>query len=1142
MGNRQDYEQLKRLIPAETPLSDLTSWLSELGLSKYADAFDDAEIDFPMMADLTEGDLKELGLPIGPRRKIWGAISRLGQGGDATAPPTAQTTASTPEAPASSDASADAERRHLTVMFVDLVDSTGMAGAADPEDMREVITGYQNTVAGVVARHEGFVAKFMGDGVLCYFGWPNASEDDTERAVRAGIDIIANVKRFSGPDGAPLASRIGIATGVVIVGDMIGSGATQEAAVVGETPNLAARLQGLARPDQIVVPQETLNLLGNVFALEPLGAHNLKGITDPVTAFGVIGETTRESRFEARHASALTPIVGREREIDLMLERWELARSGSGQMIVVSGEAGIGKSRITRAVIDAIAQVDHTRITYQCSPYHSDSAFYPTIQQLSFAAGIKTADGPDARLDKLDALIDAPPETMALMAALLGLETGRYDVPDLTPAQQRAHTMQALAGMLVQQAHESPVLLVYEDLHWIDPTSLELLEILLDSIVDQKILVLGTTRPSFDYGFGGHPAVTRFSLNRLGRDQISAIATRLAGGLALPDQVIDIIVSRTDGVPLFVEELTKTILEGGMFERSGDRLVLSGPLDEIAIPSTLHDSLMARLDRLQPVKELAQTAACIGREFDHRLLARISPLSEPDLVKSLDTLIKAELIYRRGVPPEASYLFKHALVRDTAYESLLRPRRHAIHTRILTALEQTPDTAPEVLAQHAEAAGQTTRAIDLWETAGKAAILRPAYAEAIAHFRRAIAINARTDGSSENDAQKQARLERALGLQLQLAPSLLAYRGYAADETAQAYELALSLADRIGDTPMRFPALYGLWVGRLMAGKHAKGMQIAQGVANAAEKSGASLYRMVAARLLGLSSCILGRFQEAQTHLDYAIGLYDPAENIGHEGRFGQDPGAAIKVYQAMNLACLGKSRQSEMIAKQAVDDALATGHNVSIGYVHNHLGLKYLLEDNRPLATLHLAALVERGKKHNLAQFRLYGEMMGCLVRNNSETSDWAETYRACEVEYDRMNARLYLPIFRTLAGWKALGNGQAQQARAFAVQAGEMLAETGEAFITAELCRLEGALALEDGNPQAAETHLKAALATASEQAAGLWQLRAATDLARLWQDAGRTQEAAAMLQPIHDQIADGDCPQEKQAAAALLDELSG
>jgi class 3 adenylate cyclase/ABC-type transport system involved in cytochrome c biogenesis ATPase subunit/tetratricopeptide (TPR) repeat protein len=1139
LGNRQDCDELKLINPVETPLSDITSWLSDIGLRKYADAFDEAEIDFAMLADLTEGDLKELDLPVGPRRKIWGAISRLGQGGDAPAPIRAETHAPS-DVP--TDSSADAERRHLTVMFVDLVDSTGMASGADPEDMRDVITGYQNTVAGVIARHEGFVAKFMGDGVLCYFGWPNASEDDTERAVRAGLGTISSVKKIRAPNGTPLATRIGIATGVVIVGDMIGSGATQEAAVVGETPNLAARLQGVARPDQIVVPEESLNLLGNVFALEPLGAHDLKGISDPVTAFGVIGENTRESRFEARHSSGLTPIVGREREIDLMLERWEMARSGSGQMIVVSGEAGIGKSRITRAVIDAISQVDHTRITYQCSPYHSDSAFYPTIQQLTFAAGIKTSDGPDTRLDKLEAMIGGPPETTALMAVLLGLDTDRYDVPHLTPAQQRAHTMQALAGMLVQQSKVKPVLLVFEDLHWIDPTSLELLEILLDSIVDQNILILGTARPTFDYGFGGHPVVTRFSLNRLGRDQILAIATRLAGDKTLPDQVIDIIVRRTDGVPLFVEELTKTILEGGVLTQSGDRLVLSGPLDEIAIPSTLHDSLMARLDRLQPVKELAQTAACIGREFDHRLLARISPLSDAELATSLNGLIKAELIYRRGVPPEAIYLFKHALVRDTAYESLLRPRRHAIHTRILSAMEDDPDIAPEVLAQHADAAGQSARAIDLWEVAGKAAILRPAYEEAIAHFSRAIAINARTNGTPKDDTNNKARLERALSLQLQLAPSLLAYRGYAADETAQAYEVALSLVDEIGDTPMRFPALYGLWVGRLMAGEHAKAMQIAQGVADAAEKSGASLYRMVAARLLGFSSCMLGRLSEGQKYLDHASSLFIPEENVGHEGRFGQDPGAAIKVYQAMNLACLGKSRQSEAIARQAIDDALATDHNLTIGYVHMHLGMKYLLGNQASEAVLHLAALNEIGTRHNLAQLNLYAEMMISLAESNSESPDWADIYGNCEVEYKKFNARLYLPIFRTLAGWKARGNGQAQQSQEFALQAREMLAETGEAFITAELYRLEGALALDDGNPEEAETSLKAALATAREQGAGLWQIRAATDLSRLWQAAGRGQEAVDLLQPIHDAIGDGDCPQEKQAAAKLLGELTG
>ena len=625
-------------------MSEIANWLRGLGLDKYASAFAEAEIDFETLPELEEDDLKELGLPLGPRRKIRGAIKRLGAAPAAPVGGPAETDQPAPEKSEAAPAPApDAERRHLTVMFVDLVGSTELATRIDAEDMRNVITGYQNTVAGIVGRYEGFVAKFMGDGVLCYFGWPRANEDDAERAVRAGLSIIETVMKTKAPDGAPLATRIGIATGVVIVGDLIGSGATQEAAVVGETPNLAARLQGIGQPNQLVLPGETRRLLGSTYKLTSIGEKELKGVGVPVEAFVVEGEALQESRFAARQSGTLAPIVGRDREIELMLEHWALARSGQGQVLIVSGEAGIGKSRITRAVIDGVANDDHVRMTYQCSPYHADSAFYPVIQQMSFAAGFRPADSTDMRLDKLEALLGADPDTLGLIAPLMGLDgTERYGALDLTPAQQRAQTMQVLTRLLLHQARDKPVLLVYEDLHWIDPTSLELLELLLDAIADQQIMILATARPSFDYGFGGHPIVTRLALNRLGKDQIGAIVSKLTGGKALPDEIMEIIAQRTDGVPLFVEELTKTILESGGLKEEGDGLVLDGPLSTIAIPTSLHDSLMARLDRLQPIKEVAQTAACIGREFSHKLLAQVSPLPETELTTALEGLIKAE--------------------------------------------------------------------------------------------------------------------------------------------------------------------------------------------------------------------------------------------------------------------------------------------------------------------------------------------------------------------------------------------------------------------------------------------------------------------------------------------------------------------
>jgi len=843
-------------------LSEIVNWLSGLGLEKYASAFAAAEIDFETLRELEEGDLEELGLPLGPRRKLWGAIKRLG-----AAPSAPLVTPEEIDHPAlekpDPTVESDAERRHLTVMFIDLVGSTEMATRIDAEDMRSVITGYQNTVAGVVSRYEGFVAKFMGDGVLCYFGWPRANEDDAERAVRAGLSIIDSVRKTSAPDGTPLATRVGIATGVVIVGDLIGSGATQEAAVVGETPNLAARLQGVAQPNQLVLPKETGRLLGSTFELKSIGAQNLKGIGASVEAFVVEGETSVESRFAARQSGALTPIVGREREIELMLERWALARSGQGQMLIVSGEAGIGKSRITKAVIDGVAADDHVRMTYQCSPYHADSAFYPVIQQMSFAAGILPADSPDARLDKLEALLGTDPKTLKLVAPLLGLDgTARYGALDLTPAQQRAQTMQALTSLLVKQAEMSPVLLVYEDLHWIDPTSLELLEILLDAIAYQPIMILATARPTFEYGFGGHPIVTRFALNRLGKDQIGAIVSKLTDGKALPDKIMEIIANRTDGVPLFVEELTKTILESGALKEDGDQLVLNGPLSTIAIPTTLHDSLMARLDRLQPIKEVAQTAACIGREFSHGLLEQISPLPYDELATALDGLIAAELIYRRGLPPEATYLFKHALVRDAAYESLLKEKRRAVHTRILSALENDPDVAPEVLAVHAEEAGLTDRAIDLWEAASKAAIARPAYDEGIVHLHRALALITPLINGTD-----LAVTEHALALQTQLGMALLVRVGYGADKTIAAFEHALVLAEEVGETPIRYSVLYGLWIGKGIRGEFAEALKRAEALVEQAAKSSETAPFVVANRVAGATYFFLGNLGAVDVHL-----------------------------------------------------------------------------------------------------------------------------------------------------------------------------------------------------------------------------------------------------------------------------------
>ncbi|WP_281017900.1 MULTISPECIES: adenylate/guanylate cyclase domain-containing protein [unclassified Minwuia] len=1117
-------------------VSDINQWLSGLGLERFASVFAEAEIDLETLPDLAEADLVELGLPLGPRRRIWGAIQRSAGSEEPPVGAENAVASSGVQNPVTAAVSSDAERRHLTVMFVDLVGSTEMAGRIDAEDMRNVITSYQNTVAGVVSRYEGFVAKFMGDGVLCYFGWPRANEDDAERAVRAGLSIIDSVKNTRESDGTPLATRVGIATGVVIVGDLIGSGATQEAAVVGETPNLAARLQGFAEPNQLVLPDETRRLLGGAYQVRSLGGQELKGIGAPVEVFVVIGEVSQESRFAARQTGTLTPIVGREREIELILERWAMARARKGQMVIVSGEAGIGKSRITRAVIDAVAQDEHVRMTYQCSPYHADSAFYPVTQQMALAAGFAHSDSSETRLDKLESLLGKDRATLRLIAPLMGLDGAvRYGAPDLTPAQQRAQIMLALGRLLVRQATKKPVLLVYEDLHWIDPTSLELLETLLDEIAEAPIMILATARPTFEYGFGGNPIVTRLALNRLGKDQIGVIAAKLTGGRALPDEIMAIIAQRTDGVPLFVEELTKTILESGAVMQDGDRFVLNGPLSTIAIPTTLHDSLMARLDRLQPIKEVAQTAACIGRGFSHGLLARIARLPEPELATALDGLISAELVYRRGLPPEATYLFKHALVRDAAYESLLKGKRRAIHVRILAALEADPDIAHEVLAVHAEAAGLTDRAIDLWEAASKVALGRPAFDEALSHLGHAIKLI-----TPQLDTGDSFVLNRALSLQVPLGMALLTRRGYGADETVAAFKQALAFADRVGETPMRYSILYGLWVATGIRGQHAEALRTAEALVDLAGRSSDSSSVVVAHRVAGSSHWFMGNTAVAEHHLEIALSHFDPLKHAGLADRYGQDIGVSLHVFLACVAMTLGKTSRALAHAAEAERLAQSTGHVQTICYAAVILSLCYLAVGDDAKAQRSMKTIEPIAQEHDLLLWIAYIASFSQVIAARRGDKNSIERFKSADQKVIDHNCTFFGSQLRISVGWSALEMGLGDEAAELASMAEGLIEKTGETYALSDLHRLQAAIVKADGDNVASQRYLEIALDVARQQSARLWELRAAIDLARLWQAKGRIKEAVSLLRPVHESIAEGDCPEDQAKARALLAEL--
>src|SRR5271170_1225292 len=661
---------------------DLGGWLRSLGLEQYEAAFRENEINERVLPSLTQEDLKEIGVgPVGHRRLLLEAIAALRDDTGAAKPPPADV--ATKSSAPSVTPEDRAERRQVTVMFSDLVGSTALSARMDPEDLREVISAYQKSVVASVQRFGGFVAKYMGDGVLIYFGYPQAHEDDPDRAVRAGLEIVAAITALK--SSVHLQTRVGIATGLVVVGDLIGSGEAQERGIVGETPNLAARLQGIAEPNMVVIAEGTRRLLGNLFELEDLGAKDLKGIAGPVLAFAAVRASSAEGRFEAMHGSGLTDLVGREEELELLLRRWSRAKAGEGQVVLLSGEAGIGKSRLTAALLERLASEPHTRLRYFCSPQHTDSAFYPIIGQMERAAGLARDDTPRARLDKLDAVLaqtSTSKRDAALLADMLSLANdGRYPLLDLAPEQRRQGTLEALTTQLVGLASQHPVLMIFDDVHWIDPTSLEVLGQTVDRIATLRVLLIVTFRPEFEPPWVGRAHVAALTINRLPKRDVDAMIDRVVGNKLLPPNVRQDIIERTDGIPLFVEEMTKAVLEAEN-EGAAQRTAAAVPSPSLAVPASLHGSLMARLDRLGPAKEVAQIGSAIGRKFSHPLLAAVVRKPEAELVSALDRLVAAGLLFQQGVPPHPTYLFKHALVQDAAYGTLLREPRRTLHARI----------------------------------------------------------------------------------------------------------------------------------------------------------------------------------------------------------------------------------------------------------------------------------------------------------------------------------------------------------------------------------------------------------------------------------------------------------------------------
>jgi class 3 adenylate cyclase/predicted ATPase len=1119
---------------------DIDSWLGGIGLEQYAQTFRDNAIDADVLRDLTDEHLRELGLPLGARLKLLRAVAALGTSEQTLASPEI-----TPPAPRT-----DAERRQVTVMFSDLVGSTALSGRMDPEDLREVISAYQKCVAETVQRFGGFVAKYMGDGVLIYFGYPQAHEDDAELAVRAGLEVIAAVSALKSP--VPLQTRVGIATGMVVVGDLIGSGEAQERGIVGETPNLAARLQGIAEPNMVVIADGTRQLIGDLFELQYFGSKDLKGIAGPVRGWVALRPGSAEGRFEAFHASGVTDLVGREEEIELLLRRWSKAKTGEGQVVLLSGEAGIGKSRLTAALLERLSSEPNTRLRYFCSPQHTDSALYPIISQMERAAGFAHDDTAQARRDKLDAVLAQTSTTnqdAALFVAMLSLPNdGRYPTLEMAPQQRRQKTMEALTAQMEALTRANPVLMIFEDAHWIDPTSLEALGRTVDRIRTLGALLLVTYRPEFEPPWIRRPSVTALTLSRLGEREIDAMMDRVVGNKLLPASIRQDIIERTDGIPLFVEEMTKAVLEAESEAEARQTAAAVAP-SALAVPASLHASLMARLDRLGPAKDVAQIGATIGREFSHMLLGAVAGKPEAALASALDRLIAAGLLFRQGVPPHATYLFKHALVQDAAYGTLLRDSRRALHARIAEILEsqfaEIAENQPELLARHCTEAGLIEKAARLWGKAGQRSLERSALIEAAEQLARA------ADQIATLPATPALRREQ-IRLQVTLITPLMQVKGYAAPETKAAAErarLLIEQAEALDEPPqdplLLFSVLYSFCIANLVAFNGDAMRELAAQFLTLAEKQGSTVPLMIGHRLVGMSLLHTGDIAGGRAHHDRAIALYDPAEHRALATRFGQDVRMALLSYRSLALWMLGYPDGAFADANCAIKDAREIGQAATLMYALGVTSWTRILCGNYEAANAQSDEVGFLADEKGALFWKATGILhQGQVMALTGRASDAVQMITSGLTAYWSTGATVFMPnnlsdLARANAAldqfdnaWRCIG------------EAMTAIETTKERWWEAEVNRIAGEVALKSPEPDAAkaQAYFERALGVARQQQAKSWELRTAMSMARLWRDQGKPQQARELLAPVYGWFTEGFGTLDLKEAKALLDELHG
>jgi class 3 adenylate cyclase/predicted ATPase len=1079
-----------------------------------------------------------------------------------------------------------AERRQLTVMFCDLVGSTALSAQLDPEELREVVRGYQETCTDVVRRYDGHIAQHLGDGLLVYFGYPAAHEDDAQRAVWAGLEIVGALRGQVTGNRAqtkrePLQVRIGIHTGLVVIGE-IGSSEKREILALGETPNLAARVQGQAAPDEVVMSAATYHLVEGLFECEPRGQSALKGVATPLTLYRVMKESEAHSRFEVVVRKGLTPLIGRDHEFGLLQERWQRVKEDTGQVVLLGGEPGIGKSRLVEALKETVEREGARCLELRCSPYHQNSALYPIIDHLQRGLGLQSGESPEDKLRKLEHVlasggeVTSPPqtETLALFASLLSLPHPASSPPiTVSPQKQKEKTQAALVGWLVEEAKQKPVYTIWEDLHWADPSTLEVLTLMLDQVPTTRMLALLTFRPEFIPPWKSRSHISHLTLNRLGQPQVEAMVDRVTGDKTLPAEVIQQIVAKTDGVPLFVEELTKSVLESVGVHGGA-------PLLSLAIPSTLHDSLMARLDRLGPAKEVAQVGAVLGREFSYDLLHAVSPIDEEGLQHGLKQLVEAGLVYQRGVLPQAHYLFKHALIQDTAYQSLLKSRRQQLHNQVAQVLEeqfpQTIETQPELVARHYTEAGLIEQAIPYWQRAGERAIGRSALVEGVAHLTKGLEL-LKTLPDTPERAQQELTLLTTLGFPLKVI------KGYGAPEVGQAYARARELCQQIGETPQLFTAIQGLCGFYIMRAEYRMARELAEQCLTLAQRVQDPVILLWAHATRANVLFYFGELTQTRAHGEQGLALYDPRQHRSVAFSTGHDLGVHCLSYALATLWLLGypdqaRKRNSENLGlaqELALPSVMAFALYWAVWLHHAH--------QEGEAAQEQAEVLIALAREHGFPWFLTAGTILrGWALVEQGQGEEGIAQIRQGLTAYRAQKAEQQRTLFLALLA-EAYGKvRQAEEGLSVLAEALAMVDHTEECVYEAELYRLRGELKLVQENQkskvknqkskietnpqpltpstqaeveQEAEGCFLKAIEIARKQQAKSLELRAVMSLVRLRQqqmkdsasrnthDASRASldEAHTMLSEVYHWFTEGFDTKDLQEAKALLEELS-